>query len=30
MGIKDNIFGDPMLEQPEFVALRKRILGDRG
>lgn len=28
MGIKDNIFGDPMLEQPEFVALRNRILGD--
>jgi tetratricopeptide (TPR) repeat protein len=28
MGIKRNALGDPMLEQPEFVALRKRIRGN--
>jgi TolB-like protein/DNA-binding winged helix-turn-helix (wHTH) protein/Flp pilus assembly protein TadD len=28
MGIKHNLFLDPMLEQPKFVALRNRILDD--
>lgn len=28
IAIKNNNLGDPMLEQPKFVALRNRILGD--